>query len=611
MHILSKNYRKSLKNYRGALTMAYILGTAGHVDHGKTALVKCLTGVETSHIPEEKKRGMTIELGFAALEDPVHGTVGIVDVPGHERFIRNMVAGTWGLDAAMLIVAADDGWMQMSSDHLRVLKAMHINSILLVITKSDLADPDMIELIREDANRHCREILGRELPSTAVSAHTGAGIDELKKKITELLSAVRTAPLDKPFLYIDRAFTLKGIGITVTGTLRGKSIAVGDQLALYPGGTECKIKNIQNHHADVSSSESGMRTALNLKISEKEKVERGMLLAGVGESPVLQGSELLVRVDEYFNKQETGAGIKNHIELELATGSTNAIGAIHFNKTDPTLARVSLQEPIAGRWNQPAVLIRHGGSSILASCRILAAFDSYRAAVFKQFFSVYAGRELPSWKSCGFFITGFIEKDRAEPKELSADAKDVTACGKQLIFTKKLAEWEAKILETAKKSQAGFTAEEIDTTVPVKVRQEILKKLCAENKLANEGSVYKLAGSGDTLSKTAQQLLQLALKAGFDGIEIDKIQLPQVRKDARDLVKLGKLVVLENFLHYHREIYDKAIAAILKGKKAGDIITIADARTATNLSRKYVIPLLNVLEKNGKVKRQENDRIVL
>ena len=432
----------------------------------------------------------------------------------------------------------------------------------------------------------------------------------IKSKITELLSTVHTAPLDKPFLYVDRVFTLKGIGITVTGTLRGKSVSVGDQLSIYPGGTECKIKNIQNHHADVTFSESGMRTALNLKI-EKEKIERGMLLAGSGESPILQGTELLVRVDEYFNKQESGAGIKNHIELELATGSTNTIGAIHFNKTDPTLARVSLQEPIAGRWNQPAVLIRHGGSSILASCRILAAFDSYRASVFKQFFSVYAGRELPSWKSCGFFINGFIEKDHAEPKELSTDAKDVTACGKQLIFTKKLAEWEAKILETAKKSQAGFTAEEIDTAVPVKVRQEILKKLCAENKLINEGSVYKLAGSGDTLSKTAQQLLQLALKAGFDGIEIDKIQLPQVRKDARDLVKLGKLVVLENFLHYHREIYDKAIAAILKGKKAGDVITIADARTATNLSRKYVIPLLNVLEKNGKVKRQENDRIVL
>ena len=591
--------------------MAYILGTAGHVDHGKTALVKCLTGVETSHIPEEKKRGMTIELGFASLEDPVHGTVGIVDVPGHERFIRNMVAGTWGLDAALLIVAADDGWMQMSSDHLRVLKAMQIGAILLVITKADLADGEMISLIQEDANRHCREILGHELPSVAVSAQTGAGIGLLKEKITELLNTVRPNPPDKPFLYIDRVFTLKGIGITVTGTLRGKRIAIGDQLTLYPGGTECRIKNIQNHHADVQSSEPGMRTALNLKIAEKASVERGMLLAGAGESPVLQGAELLIRVDESFTAQETGGGIKNHSELELAAGSTHAIGAIHFHKADPSLARVSLQEAIAGRWNQNAVLIRHGGSAILASCRILAAFDTYRAAAFKQLFSVYAGRELPSWKSSRFFIDGYIEKDRTTPQELSPDAAEVTACGTMLCVTSKLAEWETLILDTAKKSQAGFTAEEIDLPLPVKIRQEILKKLCAEQKLAGEGSVYRLAGSGAALSKTAQQLLQLALKAGFDGIEIDKVPQPQARKDARDLVKLGKLVVLENFLHYHRDVYEKAVASILKGKKTGDVITIADARTASGLSRKYVLPLLNLLEKTGKVKRKENDRIVL
>ena len=591
--------------------MAYILGTAGHVDHGKTALVRCLTGVETSHIPEEKRRGMTIELGFASLEDPVHGTVGIVDVPGHERFIRNMVAGTWGLDAAMLIVAADDGWMQMSSDHLRVLKAMQINAILLVITKSDLADADMIELIQEDANRHCREILGRELPSVAVSAQTGAGIDLLKKKITELLGTVRPAQPDKPFLYIDRVFTLKGIGVTITGTLRGKGIAVGDSLSLYPGGTECRIKNIQNHHADVESSEPGMRTALNLKIAEKTKVDRGMLLAGQGESPVLQGSELLIRVDEYFSKTESGTGIKNHSELELAAGSTHAIGSIHFNKTDPTLARVSLQEPIAGRWNQNAVLIRHGGSAILASCRILAAFSSYQVPVFKRLFTVYTNRELPSWKAADFFLNGCIEKTQAAPKELSTDSSEVVTCGKWLLLTAKLTEWEAKIIDTAKKSQAGFTLEELDAAIPVKVRPELLKKLCAEQKLSAEGSLYKQAGQGSTLSKSAQQLLQLALKAGVDGIEIDKIQQPQVRKDARDLVKLGQLVVLEGFLHYHHTVYEKAVGAILKGKKQGDIITIADARTASGLSRKYVIPLLNILEKTGKVKRQDNDRIVL
>ena len=591
--------------------MAYILGTAGHVDHGKTALVKCLTGVETSHIPEEKKRGMTIELGFASLEDPVHGTVGIVDVPGHERFIRNMVVGTWGLDAALLIVAADDGWMQMSSDHLRVLKAMHIEAILLVITKADLASGDLIELIQEDAAKHCRDILGRELPSVAVSAHTGAGIDRLKERITELLTTVRRSQPDKAFLYIDRVFTLKGIGTTVTGTLRGKSIAVGDQLSLYPGNTECRIKSIQNHHADVLSSEAGMRTALNLKLSEKDKVERGMLLAGHGESPILQGMELLIRIDEYFMQTESGTGIKNHSELEIAAGSTHAIGAIHFHKGDNSLARVSLQEPIACSWNQSAVLIRHGGSAVLASCRIFAAFDSYEYAVFKQLFSVYALRELPSWKSSGFFINGYIEKDNAEIRELSNDEKEVTICGNWILAAKKLTEWESNILNTAKKSQAGFTVEELDISIPVKIRLAALKKLCAEKKLICEGSVYKTAGAGETLSKSAQHLLQLALKAGFDGIEIDKVQLPQARKDARDLVKLGKLIVLEDFLHYHRDIYEKAVGAILKGKNAGAVITIADARAASGLSRKYIIPLLNVMEKNGKVRREGNDRIVL
>lgn len=592
--------------------MAYILGTAGHVDHGKTALIKCLTGLETSHIPEEKKRGMTIELGFAALHDPVHGTVGIVDVPGHERFIRNMVAGTWGLDAALLVVAADDGWMQMSTDHLRILKAMRIESILLVITKSDLAAADMIELIREDANTHCRGILGRELPSVAVSAQTGAGIDLLRKKITELLSTVHVHTIDKPFLYIDRVFTLKGIGITVTGTLRGKSIAVGDKLLLYPGSSECKIKNIQNHHADVSFSESGMRTALNLKGAEKEKIERGMLLAGTGESPILQGKELLIRIVEYFTAAgDTKGHIKNHTEVELALGSTNTIGAIHFNKTDPSLARFSAQVPIAASWNQAAVLIRHGGSSILAACTVLAAFDSYNPKVFKQLFSVYAARILPSWKSSVFFITGYAEKNAAEQKELSSDAADIIPCGTYFFFTKKYAEWEKCILQTAQNSQAGFTAEELDIPIPVKVRQEFLKKLCTEHKLISEGAVYKQAGSSGTLSDAAQQLLKLAAQAGLNGIEIDKIPLPHIRKETRDLVKLGKLVLLENFLYYHRDVYEKATHALLSGKKKGDVITIADARSSTGLSRKYVIPLLNILEKTGKLRRQENDRIVL
>ncbi len=563
--------------------MAYILGTAGHVDHGKTALVKCLTGVETSHIPEEKKRGMTIELGFAALQDPEHGTVGIVDVPGHERFIRNMVSGTWGLDAALLIVAADDGWMQMSQDHLRVLKAMHIDSILLVITKADLADESLLELIQEGANRQCEAILGKTLPCVAVSALTGFGIETLKQKITELLGTVQKKEQDKPFLYIDRVFNLKGIGSTVTGTLRGKGIKTGDSLLLYPGNTECRIKTIQNHHTEVPSSEAGMRTALNIKTVEKNNLARGMLLAGKGESPILEGKELLIRLDEYFSVNGNEKPIKNHSELEIALGSTHAIGSIHINKNDESLARLSLQQPVACGWNQPAVLIRHGGSTILASCRILAAFDRYQPPVFRPLFAVYAGRELSTWKSCQFYTEGFIEKTGTERQELSSDNKEIILCGNWWLYAAKLAEWEEMVQTLAKKNAAGFTAEEL-AAIPLKIRADLLKKLCADN---------------------------TALQAGFAGIEIDKIQLPQARKDARDLVTMGKLVVLENFLHYHRDIYDKAVAAILKGKQAGDAFGIADARTASGLSRKYIIPLLNAMEKDGKVKRNGNDRIVL
>lgn len=590
--------------------MPYILGTAGHVDHGKTALVKRLTGIETSHLPEEKKRGMTIELGFASLEDPVHGTVGIVDVPGHERFIRNMVAGTWGLDAALLIVAADDGWMQMSSDHLRVLKAMKIDSILLVITKSDLAEKGMLELLIEDANAQCEKIIGRKLPAVAVSSLTGSGIEELKAEITKLLSSSKKQSPSTPFLYVDRVFVLKGIGTTVTGTLRGKGLHTGDSLQIYPSNEECRIKSIQNHHKDVEKIDPGTRTALNLKLGEKTNLERGMLLAEKDSNFVLSGKELLVRIDEVFTNKE--GGFKNHAEIEIALGSAHAIGSIHLNQFDRSLGRLSLEEPVASAWNQRAVLIRHGGSEILASARVLASFPSYKRIQFKEAFEVYRDKELPSIHSYKFNIEGFVEDTKIKTQELTSDKNEVIEYDSWRFLKKRLEFWENKILKTAQESQAGFTLEEVDLPVPQRVKTTVLKKLCDEKKLEKEAHIYKLSGrTGDDISKNAKALLDAAFKAGFEGIEIDKIKLPQARKEARDLIKLGKLICLENFLHYHTDFYKKAVNSLFAKYKTGDKISIADAREVTGLSRKYILPILNLLEKEGKLKRQDNDRIVL
>lgn len=588
--------------------MAYILGTAGHVDHGKTALVKKLTGIDTSHLPEEKKRGMTIELGFASLQDPVHGTVGIVDVPGHERFIRNMVAGTWGLDAALLIVAADDGWMQMSSDHLRVLKAMQVNSVLLVITKSDLVEREMLELLIEDAAVHCERIIGKRLPSVAVSSLTGSGMETLKSEITKLLSSSKKRSYDTPFLYVDRVFVLKGIGTTITGTLRGKKLKVGDSLTVYPSSEECRIKSIQNHHNDVEEIEQGSRTALNLKIGEKTEIERGMLIADKNTVSILNGKELLIRVDEVFFKN----GVKNHSELEIALGSAHAIGTVHFNRFDKTLARLSLEKPLACSWNQTAVLIRHGGSEILASCRVLAAFESYKRIQFKEAFEVYNGKELPSVFSYKFNAEGFLENTSVKSEELCTDKNEITEYSGIRFLKKKLIGWEELILKTANGSQAGFTIDEAAIPLPSKVKTAVFKKLCSENKLENDGHIFKLKGrTEEDISKNAKLLLELAFKAGFNGIETDKINIPQARKEARDLIKLGKLVCLENFLHYHKDFYEKAVKNIFDKFKTGGKFTIAEARDATGLSRKYILPILNLLEKEGKLKRDGNDRIVL
>lgn len=592
--------------------MAYILGTAGHVDHGKTSLITRLTGIETTHLPEEKKRGMTIELGFASLKDPEVGTIGIVDVPGHERFIRNMVAGTWGLDAALLVIAADDGWMQMTTDHLRVLKAMHVNAILAVITKIDLADAETIELLHEEIKINCLQILGSVPRIVQVSSVTGEGIESLKKEITVLVKNSHRHVADKTFLYIDRVFTLKGIGITITGTLRGDEIVSGDELALYPGNIPCRVKNIQSHHQDLERIEAGSRTALNLKLNDKVEVKRGMLLTKNTAAPTFQGAQLLVRVDEFFYDEGQINTFKNHTELEIALGTTHAIGTLHLNAIDHSLGRLALNEPIACTWNQSAVLIRHGGSSIIAACRVLAVFASYNKAQFKKAFQVYSNVELPSWQSFQFRSEGFLEKEKARIDELVADKNEVVQVGSYYCGKTNFSDWQKIILKGAEKSTVGFTAEELDIPIPLKLKIDILQLLCSQNKLEKKAHRYILKGkSSEKLSANAEKILALALKAGTAGIEADKLTIPQSKKEIRDLVTLNKLVLLEKFLYFHKDVYDKVAAQIMAGKKAGDIISIAEAREKTGLSRKYIIPVLNVLEKDKKVKRSENDRIVL
>jgi selenocysteine-specific elongation factor len=225
-----------------------VVGTAGHIDHGKTSLVKALTGTDTDRLPEEKARGITIDLGFAFLEEPDGLTIEIVDVPGHERFVKNMLAGVGGIDLAMLVVAADEGVMPQTREHLAICSLLHIRTGLVVLTKTDMVDDDWIGLVRDDVAGLVRGTFLEGAPVVAVSAKTGAGLDELRATLRRLAEAVPARGTDQlPRLPIDRVFTIKGFGTVVTGTLAAGTLGVDDRVEVFPRGLVAKIRGLQAH----------------------------------------------------------------------------------------------------------------------------------------------------------------------------------------------------------------------------------------------------------------------------------------------------------------------------------------------------------------------------
>src|SRR4026207_716117 len=258
-------------------TRHFIIATAGHVDHGKSALVKALTGTDPDRLPEEKKRQITIDLGFAALDvtapnsDKIHA--GIVDVPGHEDFVRNMIAGVGSIDLALFVVAADDGWMPQSEEHLQVLNYLGVQRAVIALTKSDLGRIDVV------ASQIRERLIGtsfKDSPIVPTSVRTGMGIEKLVNTLAAQLA--ETAPqrdIRKPRMFIDRVFTLRGIGTVVTGTLTGGSLRRGQQIVVYPANLQTRIRSIQSHGHELEVAQPGMRTALNLPDLRVDQIKRG------------------------------------------------------------------------------------------------------------------------------------------------------------------------------------------------------------------------------------------------------------------------------------------------------------------------------------------------
>src|SRR5206468_540879 len=259
-----------------------VVGTAGHIDHGKTSLVKALTGTDTDRLPEEKARGITIDLGFAFLEEPDGLTIEIVDVPGHERFVKNMLAGVGGIDLALLVIAADEGVMPQTREHLAICQLLRIKSGMVALTKTDLAEADWIELVKDDVTRLLDGTFLAGCPIVPVSVKTGQGLPELRQTLARLAAGVSGRATDQTArLPIDRVFTIKGFGTVVTGTLMAGRLAVDDRVEIFPRGIQAKVRGLQVHGHAVSSAQAGQRTAVNLQGVERSAIERGDVLAPV------------------------------------------------------------------------------------------------------------------------------------------------------------------------------------------------------------------------------------------------------------------------------------------------------------------------------------------
>jgi len=260
-----------------------VVGTAGHIDHGKTSLVKALTGTDTDRLPEEKARGITIDLGFAFLEEPDGLTIEIVDVPGHERFVKNMLAGVGGIDLALLVIAADEGVMPQTREHLAICQLLRIKAGMVALTKTDLVEPDWIELVKDDVTRLLADTFFAGCPIVPISVKTGQGLPELRRTLAELAARVPERGTDQTArLPIDRVFTVKGFGTVVTGTLMAGRLGVDDRTEVFPRGLQAKIRGLQVHGRPVEAAQAGQRTAVNLQGVERASLERGDVVAPPG-----------------------------------------------------------------------------------------------------------------------------------------------------------------------------------------------------------------------------------------------------------------------------------------------------------------------------------------
>lgn len=629
---------------------SHVIGTAGHIDHGKSTLVKRLTGIDPDRLKEEKEREMTIDLGFAHLTLPSGRRVSIVDVPGHEKFIRNMLAGATGIDLVLFVVAADEGMMPQSKEHLEILDLLGLKDGIVVVTKKDLVDDEWLELIIEDIKKELKGSFLENAPIVITSSKTGEGFDEIKKLLDEHFEKLEKRPVDAPVRFpIDRVFTMSGFGTVVTGTLWEGTVRVGDELVLLPQEKSVRVRNLQTHNQNVEKAAAGVRLAINLTGSEKREITRGDVLVEPG---YFQPATLL---DVKLRLLKDACNLKHADVVHFYLGTKETLGKIRLlyvkelKPGEETYAQVILEEPVIARRGDRFVIRRFsplvtiGGGVVLnpyarrrrlqvAEHREeLQVFERANDEEFIEFLLKNAGFKGVSVNEIKLLAALKEEKTKDILERLKQHGNAfnlgdkwfdaaVDKIGKSVIL---------EVLQAYFKENpwaSGMDREELRSRARVDDRRlyvKILESLSKEGKVVIEQDMIKLSGRQVELSPEEKKVRSRIEKAFLD--EMFNPPLPEVvwekstgGKDVKLAKKLFNALVEEKVIikvatdiYFHRKALERAQELVASFIKNNGSITVAQARDLLKTSRKYAVPLMEYFDKIKFTKRIGDERFLV
>lgn len=630
-----------------------IVGTAGHVDHGKTCLIKALTGVNTDRLKEEQKRGITIELGFAQLEHGDGLRIGIIDVPGHEKFVKNMLAGIGGVDLVLLVVAADEGIMPQTREHFSILKLLRIQKGIVVITKSDLVDEEWMELVKEDIGDLVHDTFLEGAPVIEVSSYTGQNMDVLKDKIVEIAGKDLTEKKrDIPFrLPIDRVFSMSGFGTVVTGTLIEGTCRVGDEIQLYPADTIVKIRGIQTHGEAALEATAGQRTAINLVNVKKEDIDRGMVLA---QRDSMECSKVLDVKLELL--EESGRILKNRSKVHVSIGAAEKTAKVvlagkeELKPGETGYAQFRFMDEIAVKRGDRFIIRFFSPVETMGGGQVLDGAPSGRKRKGNELLSTCLKKDMETPGEAVIQMIKDSEPGCMTLKKLALRMNlapsDLSALVKKELREKNLIEIEAEtyihrdFADSARKAAdrilsefhrenpilPGIGKEEMRSRLLTALHladgmeDYICKYLVNQSYIGEAGGLFFAKGHqvqySDEQKKMKREIEERFLADAFGMLSIeDVISGYKNKKLAKQMVEelagSGALVKLKYPNYIHRSCWEKALEVLAGYRENQQEIVLGDFRDRLMVSRKYAVAILENFDDRKLTRKNGDMRVCL